>query len=87
MAIFRTFFFLGNAGKKNVFYDILEPKIAFQDYKNKRLKKSKNWHLSKGVNPRFWSKYGHFSKIFFLGNIRPKNVFYDILQWKSAIMG
>ena len=84
---FSNIFFLGNAGKKNVFSDILEPKIAFQDYKNKRLKKSKNWHFSKGVNPRFWSKYGHFSKIFFLGNIRPKNVFYDILQWKSAFLG
>ena len=53
MAIFRTFFFLANAGKKNVFYDILEPKIAFQDYKNKRLKKSKNWHFSKGETHGF----------------------------------
>ena len=24
---------------------------------------------------------------FFLGNIGPKNVFYDILQWKSAFLG
>ena len=58
-------FFLGNTCKKNVFYNILEGKIAFQDYKNKTFKKSKNWHFSKGVNPRFWCKNGHFSNIFF----------------------
>ena len=57
--------FLGNIGQKNTFYDILERKIAFQDYKNNTFKKSKNWHFSKGVNPRFWSKNGHFSNIFF----------------------
>ena len=93
---FSNIFFFGNTGKKNVFYDILEPKIAFQDYKNKTLKKSKNWQFfqrfylspSKGdIFQRFWSKNGHFSKIFFLGNIGPKNVFYDILKWKSAFLG
>ena len=50
MAIFPTFF-LGNIGKENVFYDILERKNAFLGYKNKKFKKSKNWHFSKGVNP------------------------------------
>ena len=50
-----NFFFLGNVGKENVFYDILERKNAFPGYKNKKFKKSKNWHFSKGVNPRFWS--------------------------------
>ena len=35
-------FFLGNVGKENVFYDILEEKNAFLDYKNKKFKKSKN---------------------------------------------
>ena len=86
MSIFQHFF-LANTGKKNVFYDILERKIAFQDYKNKTFKKSKNWHFSEGVNPRFWSKNGHFSNIFVLGNIGQKNVFYDILLWKSAFLG
>ena len=42
MTIFPTFCFLANTGKKNVFYDILERKIAFQDYKNNTFKKSKN---------------------------------------------
>ena len=39
---FSTFFFLGNKGQENVFYDILERKIAFLGYKNKKFKKSKN---------------------------------------------
>ena len=61
---FLKFFVLGNIGQQNVFYDILEQKIAFLGYKNKKFKKSKNWHFSKGVNPWFWSKNGHFSKFF-----------------------
>ena len=39
-------FFLGNVGQENVFYDILERKIAFLGNKNK-FKKSKNGHFSK----------------------------------------
>ena len=42
MAIFPTFFFLGNIAQENVFYDILERKNAFLGYKNKKFKKSKN---------------------------------------------
>ena len=65
MAIFATFFFLVNIGKENVFYDILQWKSAFLGYKNKKFKTLKNWHFSKGVNPWFWSKHGHFSSLFF----------------------
>ena len=64
MAFFRTFF-LGNIGQKNVFYDILERKNTFLASKNKKVKKSKNWDFSKGVNPWFWSKNGQFSNFFF----------------------
>ena len=71
----------------NVFYDNLERKNAFLDYKNKKFKKSKNWHFSKGVNPWFCSKNGHFSNFFFLGNIGQENVFYDILERKNAFLG
>ena len=78
--------FLGNIGQENVFYDILERKSAFLDYKNKKFKKAKNWHFSKGVNPWFWSKNGHFSNFFSLGNIDQENVFYDILERKSAFL-
>ena len=65
MAISPTFFFLLNIEQENVFYDILERKHTFLGYKNKKFKKSKNWHFSEGVNPRFWSKNGHFSNFFF----------------------
>ena len=70
MTIFPTFF-LGNIGQENVFYDILERKNAFLGYKNKKFKKSKNWQFSKGVNPWFSSKNGHFS-YFFLRQYRPE---------------
>ena len=49
---------------EDVFYDILKRKNAFLGYKNKKFKKSKNSHFSKGVNPWFWSKNGHFSNFF-----------------------
>ena len=67
--------------------DILEQKNAFLGYKYKKFKKSKNCHFSKGVNPWFWSKNGHFSNFFFLGNIGQENVFYDILERKNAFLG
>ena len=84
---FSNFFCLGNIDQENVFYDILERKIAFRGYKNKKFKKSKNWYFFKGVNPCFWSKNGHFSNFFSLGNIDQKNVFYDILERKNAFRG
>ena len=84
---FFLIFFWGNIGQENVFYDILERKIAFLGYNNKKFRKSKNGHFSKGVNPWFWSKNGHFSNFFFLGNIGQENVFYDILQRKNAFLG
>ena len=62
---FSNFFFLVNIGQENVFDDILERKNAFLGYKKNKLKKSNNWHFSKGVNPWFWSKNGRFSNLFF----------------------
>ena len=50
---FFQLFFLGNIQQENVFYDILERENAFLGYKNKKSKKSKNWHFSTGVNPWF----------------------------------
>ena len=78
--------FLCNIWQQNVFYDSLERKNAFLSNKNKKFKKSKNWHFSKGVNPWFWSKNGHFYNFFFLGNIWNQNVFYDILEQKNAFL-
>ena len=83
---FSNFYFLGNTGQENVFYDILERKNAFLGYKNKKFKHSQNWHFSKGVDPWFWSKNGHFSTFYFLGNICQENVFYDILERKNAFL-
>ena len=62
-----------------MFKDTLEQKKAFQGYKNKKFKTSKNWDFSKEVNPWFWSQKGIFA-IFLLGNIGQENIFYDILQ-------
>ena len=84
---FSIFFFLGNIGQENVFYDILQRKKVFLSYKNKKFKKSKNCYFLKRVSPWFWSKIGHFSIFFFKGNIGKENVFYDILEQKSAFLG
>ena len=84
---FSNFFLSGKIDQENVFYDILERKNAFLAYKNKKFKKSKNWHFSKGVNPWFWSKNGHFFNFFFLGIIGQENVFYDILEREIALLG
>ena len=108
---FFIFCFLGNIGQENVFYEILERKITFLGYKNKKFKTSKNriilkglihgfwtkmsffWTskncpYSKGVNPWFLYKNGHFSNFFFLGNIGQEKVFvFDILERKNAFLG
>ena len=52
---FFQLFVLGNKSQDNVFYNILGQKNGFLGYKNKKLKKSGNWHFSKGVNLCFWS--------------------------------
>ena len=83
---FHVFFF-GNIRQENVFYDILERKNGFLWNKNNKFKKSKNLHFSKGVNPWFCSKIGHFCNLFFLDNIGQENMFYDILERKNAFQG
>ena len=74
-------------GEENVFYDILNRINTFLGYKNRESKKSKNSHFSKGVNRWFWSKNGHFSNFFFLGNTGQENVFYEILERKNTFLG
>ena len=81
------FFFLCNIGQENVFYDILERKNAFLGYKNKKIKRSKNWHFSIRINRWFGSKNSHFSNFFFLGNKGQENVFDDILERKNGFLG
>ena len=73
---------------ENVFYDILERKNAFQGYKKKKVKKSKNWHFSRGDNPSFWSKNGHFFQLFFIGNIgQQKFLLRYFTTKKNAFLG
>ena len=86
MAIFQIFFF-GTIGQEKVFYDILKRKNTFLRYKNKKSKKSKNWHFSKGHNPWFLVQKWPFFQFFFLAIIRQENVFYDILEQKNAFLG
>ena len=66
---------------------ILGRKNAFLGYKNKKFKKSKNWHFSKRINLWCLSKNGHFSNFFFLGNLGQENVLYDMLQRRNASLG
>ena len=73
---FFNFFFLGNIGQENVFYDIFEQKDAILGFKNKKFKKSENCHFSKEVNPWFLSKNGNFFNFFSGGGeIGQENVF------------
>ena len=77
MVIFSPFFFRQDRpGKGLLRYS--RTKNPLLSYKTKKFKKSKNWHYSKGVNPWFWSKNGHFSTLFLLVNIGQENVFCDI---------
>ena len=84
---FFNLFFFRQYRPENIVNDILERKNAFLGYKNKNYKKSKNWHFSKGVNPWFWSKNGHFLTFFFLGNISQENIVNDIVERKNAFEG
>ena len=83
---FFNFFFLKNIGQENVFYDILERNNDFLRHKNKTFKQSKNKDFSKGVNPWFWSKNGHFSNFLFSRNIGQENVFYDIQEQRENFL-
>ena len=68
---FQTLF-LAIIGKENVFRHILEQKKAFLGYKNQKLKKSKNWHFSKGVNPCMaLVQKRQFFQTFFFRQYRP----------------
>ena len=84
---FFQLFFLGNIGQENVFYYILERKNAFLGFKNKKFKKSKNWHFSRRVNRWCLAQKWPFSQLFFLSNIDQENVFYDILEQQNAFLG
>ena len=72
---FWHLFIQSKIGQESVFYDILEKKNAFLEYKNKKSEKSKNYRKKKppfceiktrrpknrkiGIIPWFWSNFGN----------------------------
>ena len=82
---FFQLFFQALLGRKMSFTIFQNNKKAFRGYKNKKLKKSKMENFSKRVNAWFWSKNGHISNFFFLGNIGQENVFNDFLERKKRL--
>ena len=62
---FQLFFFLGNIGQENVFYDILERTNAFLSYKNKSSKSRKIDLFAKGLTYAFGPKMAIFAPFFF----------------------
>ena len=65
LAIFPSFFFLGNIGKEIVFYDILERKNAFLGNKKKSTKSRKIDIFPKGLTHGFAQKLVIFPSFFF----------------------
>ena len=64
MAIFPTFF-LGNIGRENVFYDILEGKCAFLGYENKKFKTAKKLTFFQRGEPMVLVQEWPFFQLFF----------------------
>ena len=58
-------------------------KTSFKDYKNSKLKKSKNWNFSKGLIYGFGQKLVIFNFFFYFSQIGPDKMFHDILERKK----
>ena len=86
MAIFPNFFFKALLGRKMSFTIFENEKTFFQAIKTRSFKVEKLTFFQRGY-PWFWSKNGHFSKSFFLGNIGQENVFYEILERENTFLG
>ena len=84
---FFIFFFFRQYKPGKYLYDILERKNAFLGYKNKKFKKSRNWHFSKGFYPMVFVQKCPFFEPFFFGNIHQEHVFYDILEGENVFLG
>ena len=87
MAIFPTFFFLGNIGQENVLNDILERKTPFSAIKKGSSKSRKIDIFPKGLTHGFGPKMAIFPTFFFRQYQGKENVFYDILERKNAFLG
>ena len=82
---FSMFFWQYRPGKCVLQYS--RTKNAFLSYKNKKFKKSKNWHFSKGVSSMVLIQKWPFFYLFFLGNVGHKKVFSDIPERKKPFLG
>ena len=60
-------------------------KETFFDYKNKNFSTSQKWHLSKGVNPCFWSKNAIFFHYLFSLKIRVEERVNNVLKRKKKL--
>ena len=67
------------------FYDILERKNAFLGYKKKEVQKVEILTFFQRGYPMVLVLKWPFFLLFFLGNIGYENVYYDILERKSAL--
>ena len=65
MAIFQTFFFLGNIGPESVFFDILDKKGPSRLKKTKKSKSRKIEIFPKGLTHAFGPKMAIFPNFFF----------------------
>ena len=81
--IMPRFYFLQNKPKKCV-WQYFRNKSCFQDYKNEKLKKSKNWDISKGLVHGFGQKCEIWPCFYFSQN-KPKHVFDNILKTKKML--
>ena len=82
--LFSQLFFLGNIGQENVFYDIRKRKNAFLAYKKKGVQKVEKLTFFQRDKPIVLVQKWPFFQPFFLGNIGPESLFYDILEPKKA---
>ena len=84
---FSMFFFKGNIGQENVFYDTLKRKNVFLSYKNQKFKKMEKLPFFQRGQSMVLVKNWPFFHVFFKGNIGQENLFYDILERKNAFLG
>ena len=76
-------FNIGKTGQENVFDNILTRKKAFLAYKNKKLKKWKNWDFFQNGYSMVLVKNCQFFYLIKIGKIGQENVFENILARKK----
>ena len=72
--------------KKNRFRKFWIKKECFLDHKTEVFKISNPWKCFKEVSPWLWSKNRSFYPVCFLGRLRKKTSFFDILNKKECFL-